>query len=136
MASSTRSIASTERGDVGLNVGVAVLLTALVVVDWWGLAVPALPPMPQLVLAVVGGVGAGIALQVADEREILAPFQERTAVFVLVVVGALAVGFTLFPNGLPVAVEIGVFALLWAATATRGALYLSGDGTGPGPEPN
>lgn|GEM_PF-2872070 len=136
MASSTRSFASTGRRDVGIDVGIAVLLTILVVVDWWGFAVPALPPTPRLVLAVAGGVVAGVALQVADERGLLAPFQERTVVFVFVVLGALVVGFTLFPNGLPVAVEIGVVALLWAATVTRVALYLTGDGNEPGPQPN
>jgi len=31
-------------------------------------------------------------------------------------------------------VEIGVIVLLWAATGTRVALYLTGDGDGLGPE--
>jgi hypothetical protein len=53
-------------------------------------------------------------------------------VFAVVMVAALAVGFTLFPDGLPVAAEVGLLALLWAAFVTRAALFLVGPDDGAG----
>lgn len=125
MATSTESNGEATRDDLLVNGVLALVLTVLVVVTWWDFAVPPLPGTTDLAVAVVVGLVGGVGLQLAERLEYLRPFQENAAVFAVVMVAALAVGFTLFPDGLPVAGEVGILVLLWAAFATRVGVYLN-----------
>ncbi|GAB7093290.1 hypothetical protein JCM30237_04420 [Halolamina litorea] len=96
---------------------IAVVATALIYLELWGGAVPALPAAPVLAGAVVVGVVAGATFYYTGTHETPVDDVPPLAVFIAL---ALVVYF-LFPNGLPTAAELGIIVAVWTDTALRAA---------------
>ncbi|MFC4406599.1 hypothetical protein [Haloarchaeobius iranensis] len=102
---------------------IAVVLTGIVYLEFWGGTVPPLPGAGTVALAVGVGVAAAV-LQLAFEDVLEPPtVLDNTLAFLVLLGVALVVGLLLFPQGLPVAVELGMLAWFWATAVGRLVLF-------------
>lgn len=87
-----------------------ILLTAVVYFEFWHGSMPSVPASVPLFVAVVGGGALG-AVGIFVDNRIRTRIRRRTGVLLFVV--ALLLTIALFPNGLPVVVEVGLLAFGW-----------------------
>jgi|AntRauTorcE11898_2_1112593.scaffolds.fasta_scaffold68367_2 hypothetical protein len=101
----------------------AIVLTGIVYLEFWGATVPPLPGARTLLLALGVGLAAAV-LQLAVEDVLEPPtVVDNTLAFLLLLGAALVAGLLLFPRGLPVAAEVGMLAWFWATAVGRLALF-------------
>lgn len=107
-----------QRRSVASQAASAAVVTAIVVFGLWGGAVPPLPGLATLALAVATGACLGVALAAYDDDPFGIPLWGLPA-FLLVVAGGLFVGGVLFPEGLPTSAEVALLAWAWADVLAR-----------------
>lgn len=94
----------------------AVFVSGVVYFDFWNGSVPPFPDPATLFASLGAGIGIGGALRWVNS----APDDTVTSSYeLLVLLVVLAVGLVRFPEGLPVAAEIGLLALVWASVVVR-----------------
>lgn len=100
---------------IAVSALISVLATGLIYVELWGGSLPDPPAAPTLALTVVAGLLAGACFFYTGTHS--TPLEDLPVFGVLLVLTAVA--FFLFPEGLPVAVEIGIVVAVWTDTALR-----------------
>jgi hypothetical protein len=98
------------------QLSLAVFVSGVVYFDFWNGSVPPSPDSATLFASLGAGIAVGGALGYVNSApgDTLAGFHGLLAVLVV-----LTIGVVLFPDGLPVAGEIGLLALVWTSVAVR-----------------
>ncbi|OAQ53132.1 hypothetical protein HTG_09880 [Natrinema mahii] len=107
----------------------ALFVAIVVYVEWWEGTIPPLPSATVLAIAVGGGLALGGGASVLDDQRAARPvaWRRRLLVTVAVVGGGLVLGAAIVPNGVPVAVELGVLALVWGSVVGKLLLRAEAD---------
>ncbi|ELZ16276.1 hypothetical protein C478_03667 [Natrinema thermotolerans DSM 11552] len=107
----------------------ALFVGTVVYVEWWDGAVPPLPDTVVLLIAVGSGLALGGMAAVLDDRRTVrtGAWRRGLRVAVAVVGGGFVLGTIVVPDGLPVAVELGVLAVVWGSVAGKFLLRIGPD---------
>lgn len=105
---------------------VAVIVTGVIFLEFWGGSFPELPGTAAVLLAVGGGIALAAIFVVLDLRFALQQYLDRMWIFLPLLVAGLVVGVALFPTGIPVSVEVGLLTLAWADVTIRWAVRFVG----------
>lgn len=111
---------------VGVEMMVAMALTAVVYVQFWDRALPAPPDLPIAALSlaagtIVGGLGAYL-----DKRSDQTDALEDDVRFGIIVVALLTASLFLYPDGFPLPIELGLLVAVWTSILAQLMAIIAG----------
>ena len=113
-----------SRRSLAVPVVVALFVTGLVYVDFWGGTLPSLADPVPLAVGAAGGVVVGVAAWYLGTSPDAPRVSFRTGLLLMAV--AVLAGFLLFPDGLAVPFEVGLVAMGWTDVAARAVQRYAG----------
>jgi hypothetical protein len=104
---------------VGVEMIVAMALTAVVYVQFWDRTVPVAPDLPTAALSFVAGTVVGVLGAFLESRSDRTDALEDDVRFGIIMVALLTAGLFLYPDGFPLPIELGLLVAVWTSILAR-----------------